>query len=46
MPQENLIDSMSAKVLTQNDWKAIAESASHHIYAQVLKQELVAAESL
>jgi hypothetical protein len=29
------------KVLTPEDWKAIAESASHHIYAQVLRHELV-----
>jgi hypothetical protein len=34
------------KVLTQEDWRAIAESARDRIYAQVLRQELVAVESL
>jgi hypothetical protein len=34
------------KVLTQKDWRAIAESARDRIYAQVLQQELVAVESL
>jgi hypothetical protein len=34
------------KVLTQEDWRAIAESARDRIYAQVLQQELVAVESL
>lgn len=30
------------KVLTPQDWKAIAESVSHSVYAQVLQQELAA----
>jgi hypothetical protein len=34
------------KVLTPEDWRAIAESARDRIYAQVLQQELVAVESL
>ncbi|MFZ4677307.1 MAG: hypothetical protein ACOYM4_16725 [Nodosilinea sp.] len=32
------------KVLTQEDWQAIAASAGDRIYAQVLKQDLVVAE--
>lgn len=40
------IRAVLAKVLTQDDWKAIAESASHHIYAQVLRHELVTVEGL
>ncbi len=34
------------KVPTQEDWRAIAESARDRIYAQVLRQELVAVERL
>jgi hypothetical protein len=30
------------KVLTPEDWKAIAESVSHSVYAQVLQQEVAA----
>ncbi|MGB3519183.1 MAG: hypothetical protein WBA43_22210 [Elainellaceae cyanobacterium] len=40
------IRAVLGKVLTQDDWKAIAESASHDIYAQVVRHELVTVESL
>lgn len=40
------IRAVFGKVLSQEDWKAIAESARDRIYAQVLKQELIAVESL
>ncbi|WP_017301540.1 hypothetical protein [Nodosilinea nodulosa] len=40
------IRAVLGKVLTQDDWKAIAESASHDIYAQVVRHELVIVESL
>jgi hypothetical protein len=40
------IRSVLGKVLTQEDWKAIAESASHDIYAQVVRHERVTVESL
>ena len=40
------IRAVFGKVLTQEDWKAIAESARDRIYAQVLRQELVAVERL
>lgn len=36
------IRAIFGKVLTQEDWQAIAESASHSVYAQVLNQELFA----
>ncbi|MGB3495665.1 MAG: hypothetical protein WBA57_23250 [Elainellaceae cyanobacterium] len=39
------IRAVFGKVLSQEDWKAIAESARDRIYAQVLKQERVAVES-
>ncbi len=40
------IRAVLGKVLTQEDWKVIAESASHDIYAQVLRHERVTVESL
>ncbi|WP_017302319.1 hypothetical protein [Nodosilinea nodulosa] len=40
------IRAVLGKVLTPDDWKAIAESASHDIYAQVVRHELVTVESL
>ncbi|MFE4105984.1 hypothetical protein [Almyronema epifaneia] len=40
------IRAVFGKVLSQEDWKAIAASARDHIYSHVLKQEPVAVESL
>ncbi len=39
------IRAVFGKVLSQEDWKAIAESTRDRIYSHVLKQELVAVES-
>jgi hypothetical protein len=40
------IRAVLSKVLTKEDWQAIAASARDHIYSHVLKQKPVAVESL
>lgn len=40
------IRAVLGKVPTQEDWKAIAESASYGVYARVLRHERVTVESL
>jgi hypothetical protein len=40
------IRTVLGRVLTPEDWQAIAASARDHIYSHVLKQELTAVESL